>query len=135
MQVNTREGVGPTQIPPITSVDHLATLREGVAKGRCSGRQVNHLEGHKEGLFLRGCVEDKEVEFAIDTEANVTLISLAFLEILPKPMRIAFQDRSHVLYLADEKTMMAKDPALCNVTVGTQSVLELVYVALSLAVL
>ena len=45
-------------------------------------------------------------------------------------MRIAFQDRSHVLHLADGKIMMAKGPALCNVIVGTQSVLELVYAAL-----
>ena len=129
MQFDTKEGAGPTQVPPMTSVDSLASSREGVAKGRCSSRQVNHLKGHKEGLFLRGCVEGKEVEFVIDTGADVTLISLALLETLPKPMRIAFQDRSHVLHLADGKTMMAKGPALCNVTVGTRSVLELVYAA------
>ena len=74
-------------------------------------------------------MEGKEVEFVIDTGADVTLISLAFLETLPKPVRIAFQDRSHVLHLADGKTMMAKSPALCNVTVRIPSVLELVYAA------
>ena len=75
MQVDTREGVRPTQIPPMTSANPLASSGEGVAKGKCSSRQVNRLEGHKEGLFLHGCVEGKEVEFVIDTGADVTLLS------------------------------------------------------------
>ena len=61
--------------------------------------------------------------------ADVTLIRLAFLETLPKHISIALHDRSHVLHLADGTTMMAKGPALCGVTVGTQSVIELVYAA------
>ena len=44
-------------------------------------------------------------------------------------MRIAFQDRSHVLHFTGGQTMRAKGPALCNVTLGTQWVLELVYAA------
>ena len=129
MQIDAREGVESTQVPPVKSADPLASSREGVTNDRCVSRQVNHLEGHKEGLFLRGCVEGKEVDFLIDTGADVTLISLNFLETLSKPLRVAFQDRSYALHLADGKTMMAKGPALCNITVGTRSVLELVYAA------
>ena len=40
--------------------------------------------------------------------------------------RVAFQDRSYALHLADEN-IIAKGPALCKITVGTQSVLELVH--------
>ena len=116
-QVDTKEGVGPTQVPPVTSMDLLASSREKVAKSRCNSQQVHYLKVHKEELLLCGCVEGKEAEFVIDMGVDVTLISLIFLETLRKLMHITFQDRSHVLYLADGKTMVAKGSALCNVTV------------------
>ena len=69
------------------------------------------------------------MEFVVDTGVDVTFINLQFLETLPKPIRVAFQDRSHTLHLADGNALIAKGPALCNITVGTRTVLELVYAA------
>ena len=50
MQVDTMEEVGPIQVPPMTSVDSKASSKEEVAKGRCSSRQVNHLEATRKGF-------------------------------------------------------------------------------------
>ena len=85
--------------------------------------------GKSVGLFVKGVLEGKEVEFLVDTGANATLISLALLETLLKSIRTTFQDRLSTLTLADGKKMLAREPVLSNIKMGNLSILEAIYAA------
>ena len=92
-------------------------------------RPVASADSKRRGLFVDGYVERKKITFLVDTGAEPTLISLAVLKELPKPLRRAFQDCSSTLQLADGQALRAQGPVMCNITVAGRSVLEAIYAA------
>ena len=48
---------------------------------------------------------------------------------MPKALRTAFQDGTKTLQVADGKSLQAKEPVLCNVTIGGRTVIDTVYAA------
>ena len=106
----------------------------GVA-GSCSTgdnapmRPVTSADSTRRGLFVDGYVERKKITFLVDTGAKPTLISLAVLKELQKPLHRAFQPCSSTLQLADRQALRAQGQIMCNIMVIGQSVLEITYAA------
>ena len=48
---------------------------------------------------------------------------------MPKALRTAFQDSTATLQVADGKSLQAKGPVLCDVTIGGRTVIDTVYAA------
>ena len=81
------------------------------------------------GLILNGQVDGVGVRFLVDTGAEPTVISLEFLQKLPKKLRTLFQDSMSRLHNADGSDLRAQGPVLCQVTVGGRTVTDAVYAA------
>ena len=77
-------------------------------------------------------MKDTKAQFLLDTDAGATIISLDTLAGMTKAVRTAFQNSSAILQVADGKSLHAKGPVLCNVTVGGLAVIDAVYAALIL---
>ena len=81
------------------------------------------------GIHLDGTVAGVKVSMLVDTGADPTVISLETLAKLPRRQRMAFQDSSSKLQVADGTDLCAKGPVLCEVQVNGRIVVDAVYAA------
>ena len=77
-------------------------------------------------LIVSGFVEGIRLRFLVDTGAEISVVSLATLAKFPKALRVAFQDNSRVLKMANGNEVVTKGPVLYNVTVRGRTILEAV---------
>ena len=78
---------------------------------------------------LTGMVEGVHVEFLSDTGAESTVLSTRCYETLPYGTRRKFQDSVSSITMPDGQKVVSKGPVLCEITVGSKRVNEVVFVA------
>ena len=81
------------------------------------------------GIHLDGTVSGVKVNMLVDTGADPTVISLETLAKLPRKQRMAFQDSTSRLQVADGTDLCARGPVLCEVQVNGRIVVDAVYAA------
>ena len=77
-------------------------------------------------VFVTRNLECMKVQFLIDTGADTTIISVDTLARMTKALRTMFQDSTAALQVADGKSLQAKGPVLCNVTIRGRTVIDTV---------
>ena len=77
-------------------------------------------------LYVRGSLEDQNVQFLIDTGAEISGISYAMLARLPHVIRAAFQDQAYTVTTVSGERVSSKGPVMCNIMVGGRVVTEAV---------
>ena len=80
-------------------------------------------------ILLSVFVENKIVEFLVDTEAETTITDLDFLNSLPRVIRTASQKKTTTIYVADGNKLLIQRPVMCLITVAGRRVLETIYAA------
>ena len=81
-------------------------------------------QGLPKQAFINGYFEGVKIKFLIDTGAEISIISEETLARFPKTLRVAFQDRTHILVMASGERVLAKGPVLCNITINGHTILE-----------
>ena len=76
--------------------------------------------------FINGYLEGVKTKFLIDTGAEISIISEKTLARFSKMLRVAFKYRTHILVIASGERVLAKRAVLCNITVNSYTILELV---------
>ena len=114
--------MGASEIDP-HSANEPVSIRES-ALGLTEAQRVAPIGGKAKSLVVSGFVEGVGLRFLVDTGAEISVVSLATLAKFPKALRIAFQDNSRVLKMANGEEVVAKGPVLCNITVRGRTVLE-----------
>jgi predicted aspartyl protease len=90
---------------------------------------VSRVTPHRQGIYLKGFIESKPLEFLVDTGSEPTIISHQILSSLPKHFKTTFQDHHKTFQLADGQDMAAQGPVFCNITVNNKNVVDAVYAA------
>ena len=80
------------------------------------------------GIYVTGEIGKTEIEFLVDTGAEITVISESKFQNLPKQLRNKFDRISTSMKVANGASVSAKGPVMCQLSVMGRSVLEAIYV-------
>ncbi len=81
------------------------------------------------GPVITGKVEGVTMEFLADTGAEGTILSLRCLEQMPRDVRLKFLDSTGTIFMADGTKVQTRGPVLCQITIGSRTVLDAVFAA------
>ena len=133
--VVTRDGIGPsaTEGTGVNSNSSFVPLEKQSITGSnelvdSGAPRIAPISTQSNSIRVSGYTESRTVRFLLDTGAEVTAIGREILATLPKSLRTAFQDRSSTLKVANDDSIVAYRPVLCNISVLGRTVLEAVYV-------
>ena len=81
------------------------------------------------GIYVTGEIDKTEIEFLVDTGAEITVISESKFQNLPKQLRDKFDQISTSMKVANGASVSAKGSVMCQLSVMGGSELEANYVA------